>query len=103
FSERLYLGHQCRDSASLARVLAVRVVQRDLDHVEVCAAREGPASLESVELRDLRVVVSGAGDGGGADDSVGQLYLAAAGHLGAWIDHYLACETNSHQRDLCAF
>ena len=34
---------------------------------------------------------------------MGQLHLAAAGHLDPWVGDHLACETNSHQRDICAF
>ncbi len=83
--QRLHLRNQCRHSGSFACVLAVCVVQRDFDHVEVRVASEGPSSLESFELWNLRVVVSRAGDSGGSDDSVGKLYLAAAGDLDSWV------------------
>src|SRR6185369_10189617 len=89
-----------RNSDSLACVLAVCVVQRDFDHVEVRVTREGASSLESVELWDLRVVVSRAGNGGGAHGAVGKLHLAAAGDLDSGLGDHLAGKADSHQRDV---
>ena len=96
--ERLHHGHQRRHSGSFAGLLALRSVRRDIDHVEVRAAREGPAHLESVELRYLGDVVSRAGDGGEPEHSVGQLSLAHAGHLGAGLGHHCAAPSLSYHR-----
>jgi hypothetical protein len=61
---------------------------------------KGPASLEPVKLRYLRVAVSRAGDGRESECAVGQLQMAANRDLGARLDHHLARETLSHQRYL---
>ena len=56
--ERLHQRHQRRNSGALARILALRLMQRDLHHVEIRAAGKGPAHLEPIELRHLRNAVS---------------------------------------------
>ena len=45
--QRLHHGYQRRYPDSLARILAVRALQRDCDHVEVCHPLEGTPSVES--------------------------------------------------------
>ena len=51
-------------------------VRGGVDHVEICAAGERPAHLESVEFWDFGAGVSGAGDGGDLEHSMGQLFAA---------------------------
>ena len=58
--ERLYQRHQRWHSGSLACLLALRVVRRDFDHVEVRAAGERPPHLESLQLRHFGAAFSGA-------------------------------------------
>ena len=74
------------------------IVQRDLDHVEVCVARERAAHLESVELRHFRHAVSGAGDRGDLEHSVGQLSFADDRDLGAGLGDHLARAAVSYHR-----
>ena len=70
--ERLRLGHQRRDAGPLARVLALRAVLGDLDHVEVRPARQGPPHLEPVELRHRRDARPGLRHGRRPQHPVGQ-------------------------------
>ncbi len=76
-------------------------VQRDLDHVQVCLAREGPSHLEPVQLRHFRDVVSRCRNRRNFEHSVGQLSVAHAGHLGAGLGHHLAPAAISHHWHLC--
>ncbi len=74
--ERLYQRDQRGDSGAIAGGLALFRVRGGFDHVEVRAAGEQSAYLESVELRDCGAGVFGAGDGGDAEHSVGKLFAA---------------------------
>ena len=96
--QRVHQRHQRRHSGSLACLLAVRAVQRDLDHVEIRAARQRPPHLESIQLRHLGAAVSGPGDRGQLEHSVGQLSVADAGDLGAGLGDHLAPAALSHHR-----
>ena len=92
----LHHGNQRRDSGPLARLLALRAVQRHLDNVEVRLASEGTPHLESVQLWHRGVVVSGAGDNGRSQHSVGKQLLVAVGYLDSGLDHHLARPAVSH-------
>ena len=73
--ERLHHRHQRRHPGALARLLALRAVQRDLDHVEVRAARQRPPPLEPVQLRHRRDAVPGRRHRGQPQHPVGQYLL----------------------------
>ena len=74
--------------------------QLHLDPFEVRAAPQRPAHLESDQLRRQRHGVPGAGDGDGAQHSVGQRRRADGGHLDPWCGDRVACRARSHLGDL---
>ena len=53
-------------------ILAVRFVQRNFYHIEICLARQRPPSLESVQFRHLRNAIPRRGYRGQPKHSVGK-------------------------------
>src|SRR4029450_221388 len=98
--QRVYHRYQRWDSGALAILLAVCADQLDLNRVQVRVAVQGPALVESVELRRQRDIVSRAGDGLSFEHPVGQYALAHGCHLAARRGDRLASRSSAHQRHI---
>ena len=101
YCQRVYQRHQRGNFASFAGVLALRGVQHRVDYLEICFAGEGPAHLESFQLRDFGDAVSRSRNGGELEHSVGQLSFAHDRDLGAGVGDYLAAPAISYHGNLC--
>ena len=69
--QRLYLGNQRGYPCTLSRDLAIRLVQRNLNHFQVRAANKRPPSLEPIKLWHQRNAFACACDGRDVEHSVG--------------------------------
>ena len=99
--ERVHLGHQRRHPGQVAVSVAVLLREPDFDPVQVRAAAQRPAPVESVESRRERGALSRAADRVAPQHSVGEQPVADGGHLAARIRDRLARRPAARQRLLC--
>src|SRR5579871_2275499 len=88
--QRLHQRDQRRNSGEITGGVALPGVCCGVDHVEICAAGQRSAHLESIEFWYLSVGVSCARNGGDTQHSVGKLFAADGGDLGSGFGDYYA-------------
>ena len=99
--ERIHLGHQRRHARTLTSGLALRALLGYLDHLEVRAAGERPAYLESFQLRDCGHAGAGRRRRGEPERAMGQHAAADGGGVVFRKRHHSYPRPLSHHAHLC--